>query len=444
MTQIPAVVTILDLPLSTSVTGTELFECVQTAGGVAVSVRMSLSQMVGTVVGALPTGGGTGQVLQSLGAGFAASWVNESALVTASTGLAAAGSTTVALSLASTAGLSVLGVAGVASAVPAAITGTADQVMIVGHAGNTAQFGAVNLATSAAVTGVLPGANFSAVNLGASGAGGVQGVLPVPNGGTNTSTLTAFGALFGNGTSTIGITAAGLLGQVLQAQGTALAPVWASSPVIKIQNFTATGTYTASAGLLYALMVPVGGGGAGGGAVGVSTASIGGGGGGSGGFSMAIVSAAGVGVFQTVTIGAGGVPVSGTTGGAGGSTSIGTICMARGGSGGLGNNFTASFGNGGVGGAAGTGTVAAVGGPGGGGNTNNSSSIFAPSGYGGVSWFGGGASAAVAGNPGANPGIAGTVPGAGGSGGAVTGTTSSVAGGTGSVGQAFVIELTAF
>ncbi len=178
MTTLPAVVTIPDLPAGTTATGTELIEAVQTSGGVGNSVKLTLSQAVGTVVGALPPSGGTGQVLKSLGTGFAASWVNLGALATASTGLAAVGSTTVAFALASTAGLSVLGVAATASAVPAAIVGTGAQVLVINDGGTLANFGAVNLGSAAAVTGVLPGANFSAVNLGASGAGGVQGFLP--------------------------------------------------------------------------------------------------------------------------------------------------------------------------------------------------------------------------------------------------------------------------
>lgn len=181
MTILPAVVTIQDLPAGTTLSGTELLEAVQTSGGIAQSVQISVNQIMTTGRGALPTGGGTGQVLQSLGTAFAATWVNIASSVLASTGLAQSGATTVALSLASTAGLSVLGVGGASSAVPAAIAGTADQVLIVNHGATAVVFGPVNLATSAAVTGVLPGANFSAVNLATTGAGGVQGILQSAN-----------------------------------------------------------------------------------------------------------------------------------------------------------------------------------------------------------------------------------------------------------------------
>lgn len=181
MTTPPAVVTIQDLPTGTTVTGTELLEVVQTSGGVAQSVQLALSNIFGTTLGALPSGGGTGQLLKSQGSGLLASWVNAASVVTASTGLAESGSTTIALSLASTVGLSVLAVAATGSAVPTAIAGTGAQTLRVNDTGTVLGFGALNLGSSAAVTGVLPGANYSAVNLAIGGAGGVQGVLPGAN-----------------------------------------------------------------------------------------------------------------------------------------------------------------------------------------------------------------------------------------------------------------------
>jgi hypothetical protein len=108
-------------------------------------------------IGTLPPGGSLGQILENLGTtNFSAQWTNLSNLVLGSTGIFVAGSTTLGVQLASTVGLSVLGVGGAATAVPAAIgPGTADQAFIVDHTGSTAFFGALNLATSAAVTGVL-------------------------------------------------------------------------------------------------------------------------------------------------------------------------------------------------------------------------------------------------------------------------------------------------
>lgn len=222
MAQIPATVTIPQLPQATTLTLAEVIEAVQTTGGVGNSVQIPLSSIATTLFGNLPVGGATGQLLEKTsGTNFSSQWVNLSSLLTASTGLAAAGSTAVALSLASTAGLSVLGVAGVASAVPAPIVGTGAQVLVINDAGTLANFGPVNLGSAAAVTGVLPGANYSAANLAATGAGGIQGTLPVTHGGTNTTTLTANAVLYGNGAATVGLLPAGATGQMLMGQGAA-------------------------------------------------------------------------------------------------------------------------------------------------------------------------------------------------------------------------------
>lgn len=230
MSGLPAVVSILQLGTGT-LTSAAIVPASMTVAGVATTLGFPISAIMTTAFGGLPTGGGTGQVLdKSSGSDFAAQWVNIASLVTASTGLAESGSTTVALSLASTAGLSVLGVAAAASAVPAAIAGAAAQVLVVNDGGTGVGFGRVNLASSAAVTGVLPGGNLTAVNLAASGPGGVQGILPVPNGGTNTSSLTANGVLFGNGAAAVGITAQGATASVLQANNGA--PTFTTTPTV--------------------------------------------------------------------------------------------------------------------------------------------------------------------------------------------------------------------
>src|SRR5258708_29462718 len=92
----PAVVTIPDLPTGTTLTGTELLEAVQTVGGVANSIRIAITEIATTAFGNLPTGGGTGQVLdKASGSNFAAQWVNISSLGTASSGITGAGFPTV-------------------------------------------------------------------------------------------------------------------------------------------------------------------------------------------------------------------------------------------------------------------------------------------------------------------------------------------------------------
>ncbi len=227
MTTLPAVVTIVDLDQlpATAATSTMLFEVVATVGGIANSYKVPFSAMATTTFGNLPAGGATGQILdKASGTDFASQWVNLSSLLTAGAGLSTSGSTAVVVSLATTAGPSVIGVAGAATAAPAAIPGTAAQVLVVNDGGTGLVFGQVNLASSAAVKGVLPGANMSAIDLAAPGAGGVQGRLPVPSGGTNTTTFTAWGVVFANGTASLGATAAATSGFLLTATGTTSAP----------------------------------------------------------------------------------------------------------------------------------------------------------------------------------------------------------------------------
>lgn len=101
---------------------------------------------------------------------------------------------------------------------------------------------------------------------------------------------------------------------------------------VKRTIFTASGTYTPSAGLLFAEVEVIGGGG--GGATGSSSNAAGGGA--AGAYCKAILSAATIGASQTVTVGAGGAAgVSAGNGGSGGSpSSFGSIIVCGGGGGG--------------------------------------------------------------------------------------------------------------
>lgn len=119
---------------------------------------------------------------------------------------------------------------------------------------------------------------------------------------------------------------------------------------VKQQTFVASGTYTPSTGMIYAIIQGVGGGGGSGGRS-ASTGTSGSGGGAD--FSSKLVTAADIGASKTVTIGAGGTAggTSDGNGGAGGDSSVGTLMIAKGGSGGAG----ADGGNDGAGGVAGTG-----------------------------------------------------------------------------------------
>lgn len=149
-------------------------------------------------------------------------------------------------------GLSVVGVAGTATADTNAITASgASQVLQSDPTGTTLIFGPLG-------TGTLPGpfqvssftANrvligngtspialsnvattaFPLVGNGTALAPGFA-VLSVPGGGTNTTALTQAGVLYGNGTSTIGITAAGGTGLPLTASGGTAAPAFAALTV---------------------------------------------------------------------------------------------------------------------------------------------------------------------------------------------------------------------
>ena len=181
-------------------------------------------------------------------------------------------------------GLSVVGVTGTATANAAAITGATDQVLRVSHGGTTLAFGAVNLATSAAVTGVLAlvngGTNTASlpvwgplyggtsavlgVNPGTSAwvfaangtlaapsfqqvslTAAVTGILGVAGGGTNTSTLTVWGPLYG-GTTAIQAVTPGTTAWPLVANGTLAAPNFA---ILTVPG-GGTGTSTLGTGLV--------------------------------------------------------------------------------------------------------------------------------------------------------------------------------------------------
>src|SRR6516164_2772921 len=75
--------------------------------------------------------------------------------------------------------------------------------------------------------------------------------------------------------------------------------------VVRVQKFTASGTYTPSVGMLFCIIECLGGGGGGGSAISASSSSsFAGGGGGSGEHSRKLANAATIGTQQTVTTGA--------------------------------------------------------------------------------------------------------------------------------------------
>lgn len=95
MTTLPAVVRVIDLPIGTTVTGLEVIEAVQTVGGVQISVQLALNQVMTTTLGGLPTGGGTGQILnKTSAANFSTTWSSISSFVSVGNSLATSGSAT--------------------------------------------------------------------------------------------------------------------------------------------------------------------------------------------------------------------------------------------------------------------------------------------------------------------------------------------------------------
>ncbi len=135
-------------------------------------------------------------------------------------------------------------------------------------------------------------------------------------------------------------TTAGVLGNVITSNGTDFvsSPLSGLSQVV-IQTFTATGTYTPTAGMKYCIAEIVGGGGGGGGAAAASIVQVSvGSGGGGGGYARKLFTAAQIGASKSVTIGDGGVAGSNTggAGGQGGTSLLGALIAGGPGSGGSG------------------------------------------------------------------------------------------------------------
>lgn len=208
--------------------------------------------------------------------------------------------------------------------------------------------------------------------------------------------------------------------------------------VIRIQKFTASGTYTPHAKMQYCIVEAVGGGGSAGGVAGTSPTNVTSSGGASGSFSMGLHTPADIGASKTVTIGAGGAaPTAGANAGnAGGTTSLGTLVVAPGGGGGPGGSTGTVGATVGIPGGVGTGNILAIDGMAGGGGS------FAPSGsvpgvfggFGGASRLSGSARVRYR-----AAGLAGLSYGGGGAG-AMTDQTANLAGGAGADGVVIITE----
>ena len=333
----------------------------------------------------------------------------------------------------------------------------ADSEMIVGD-GSTdpvAESGAT-LRTSIGVgTGDSP--QFTAVNIGdatdttlaRSGSGGDLTVednliyraggtdVPVADGGTGASTLTANYVLLGNGTSAPQMIAPGADGQVLTSTGS----TWQSEAAggggggfASMQVFTSGGTWTRPTDIVRIKVTVTGGGGGGGGSF--ETRGKGGGGG-AGSTAIEVIDVTSL-SSETVTIGAAGTAgASNAQGGTGGTSSFGSYNSAVGGYGGsVGGNGNGSDSNQCSGGTATGGDINIDGGDGQARGYMGSGDIALTGGTGGASfWGGGGRGVNVGGDDESYPGRA---YGSGGSGGA---TDSGSGGSVGSVGKAGIMVI---
>lgn len=116
---------------------------------------------------------------------------------------------------------SILGVAGNATAVVGAITGSADQALVINSGGTGVGFGLINIANI------------------------VTGTLGVPFGGTGRTTLAAFGVVVGADASAVNVTVPGTAGQALLGQTATSAPLFIT--VGGDLTITAAGTATIAA-----------------------------------------------------------------------------------------------------------------------------------------------------------------------------------------------------
>jgi hypothetical protein len=209
---------------------------------------------------------------------------------------------------------------------------------------------------------------------------------------------------------------------------------------IRTQSFTASGTYTPDANLLWAVIETIGAGGGGGGASSTGGNTGAGSGGGSGSYSRRTATAATIGASQAVTIGtAGTAGAAGGAGGAGGDTSVGTLCIGKGGGGGLGlAGGGAGAAHGGAGGVAGTGDFTCVGSQGSSAWSNGINTNYGKTGSGGAGFWGG---AGGGGTGSGENGFAGSKGGGGGGGGCWNGNTAT--GGAGGAGFVVITEFCA-
>jgi len=317
------------------------------------------------------------------------------------------------------------------------------------------QFGAsfpislANGGTNASLTASNGGIFYSTATAGAILAGTATANLPLLSGATAPPTWGSFALNLGGALTTAAahvlsgafastFTFTGITSVTFPTSGT-LATTANTLGGVAIQKFTATGTYTPNAKMVYCIIECIGGGGAGGGATSGAGNSGAAAGGGAGSYSRLLATAATIGASKAVTIGAGGTAgtAGNNPGNAGGDTSVGTLCIGKGGSGG-GGAAAAGGGIAGAGGVAGTGDFTSVGATGFPGIGTTLLTVFALSGSGASGAYGGGGPgvAAAAGTTGA----AGSLYGAGGGGSISWNAGGNTQGGPGAAGIVVITE----
>jgi len=209
--------------------------------------------------------------------------------------------------------------------------------------------------------------------------------------------------------------------------------------VVRKQVFTASGTYTPSAGMVYCDLECIGGGGGGAGVAGASGQGLNACGGGGGEYAIRTVTAATIGASQSVTVGAGGSggAAGNNDGSGGGDTSVGTVCIAKGGAGATSRAGTNLPGAGGTGGTADFKTQGQAGGQ----AISYGAATQGQSGPGGASGSGFGFGGVfVFSGTGATAGTNGGSYGGGGSGAGSFNSTATAGGGNGALGAVIITE----
>jgi hypothetical protein len=211
------------------------------------------------------------------------------------------------------------------------------------------------------------------------------------------------------------------------------------------QVFLANGTYTPTSGMLYCIAEGIGSGAGGGGCAGTVGTANGGGGGAAATYVRSRFTAAQIGASKAVVVGASvaGGAAGNNDGNAGSNTTLGaTLLVAPGGAaGGTGVSGAGNLGSGGL--ATNTGAIGdfvVTGGDGGMAGLSGGTVQQLPSGFGGASYFGGGARGRLPGANAAVVGQAGRAYGSGGGGACFHNVAASQAGGASAPGALIITE----